>query len=559
MRHIILFFFLLSFVISIKEIKAEKINFYQYKRTGIPYHEIKELERFNVQKESSLRTNSGKVNKAYLYGEIQNYLKKLKSEKNINLPEVTSENFPLKSVSEDEVGISIRISQRYKRVTIIDSDAVLLFDKIGRLLGVNSSLSEKFDMDVTNKISEKDAERIAFDSFVNFLSVNKPTLITDPLWKIFYEDPLALSYLGTNPKLQNLVIEFIDGAPVLLWEIKFYITSDKTQIQDELNFVKFYIDAKSGALLKFLFEPYLALKLNIYDAQLTSNIIPIPTSLYKILKIMDENEWNFPYTIMDPPDYARRAEESIKKIYDFYKSRFGRDSYDNAGSSIDVVVNVAKYNFLNPMQSNAAWIPEKRMLLFGAGNDKIATFINALDIVGHEYTHAVISSTSNLNYSGQTGAVNESLADTFGIFIEDEDYLLGEDVILKPINGAQSIRDMKNPKNGITPQPENVNSEDFKKYGESCKPTVFNDSCGVHILSGIPNKAAYLIIEKLGRSKAAKIYYRAMTERLKSNSDFTDLKNQLYESCIDLTTIDNSFANSDCKYIKEAFSMVGIK
>jgi Zn-dependent metalloprotease len=357
-----------------------------------------------------------------------------------------------------------------------------------------------------------------------------------------------------------LRIEFVGGKPLLLWEIKFYISEDTTQLADQLDFVKFYIDAKTGKVVKFNFEPYFAINMNMYDARLTSNIIPIPTSLYKVIKIMDKGEWNFPYNIMTPPDYAKSALDNITKTLSFYKNKFNRNSYDNAGSVVDVVVNVARYNSLNPMQSNAAWIPDKKMFIFGAGNDEMSAFVKSLDIVAHEYTHAVISSTSNLDYSSQTGAINESLADTFGFFVDDDDYLIGEDLLLKPENGITAIRNMKDPKIGVKfPQPDNTDSAEFKNYGEFCSPTIFNDSCGVHILSGITNKAAYLIIEKLGKSKSAKIYYRATTERLKSNSDFIDLKNQLFESCLDLSKVDGTINEADCKYIKSAFLEVGIK
>ena len=69
----------------------------------------------------------------------------------------------------------------------------------------------------------------------------------------------------------------------------------------------------------------------------------------------------------------------------------------------------------------------------------------ALDVVAHELTHAVTERTAGLEYQYQSGALNESISDTFGVFLDKGDYLVGEDVYT-PNKAGDALRSLSNPR-----------------------------------------------------------------------------------------------------------------
>jgi hypothetical protein len=149
----------------------------------------------------------------------------------------------------------------------------------------------------------------------------------------------------------------------------------------------------------------------------------------------------------------------------------------------------------------------------------------ALDIVAHELTHAVTDGTSGLVYFGQSGALNESYSDVFAIMVDTGDFQLGEDV-WTPGTPGDALRDMADPT--LYNQPANM---------AAFRYTLF-DSSGVHINSGIPNKAAHLAITDpgygIGRPAVQQIYYRALVNYLTPSSNFLANLNALIQASTDL-------------------------
>ncbi|MCO4097067.1 peptidase M4 family protein [Macrococcoides canis] len=207
------------------------------------------------------------------------------------------------------------------------------------------------------------------------------------------------------------------------------------------------------------------------------------------------------------------------QVYNYYKNKFGRESYDNYGSPIYSVVHVNNLGG-SDNTNNAAWIGDK--MVYGDGDGR--TFValsGAKDIVAHEITHGVTQETANLEYYGQSGALNESFSDVFAFFLDPQDTLIGEDVYTPGVSG-DALRSISNP--GAFGQPSTM-SQYVNTYA---------DNGGVHINSGIPNKIAYDTIRQLGIQKSEQIYYRALTQYLTSTSDFWDAKYALAQSAYDL-------------------------
>ncbi len=214
------------------------------------------------------------------------------------------------------------------------------------------------------------------------------------------------------------------------------------------------------------------------------------------------------------------AHDNAGLVHEFFLKVLGRESIDGKGMQMKSVVHFgSKYN-------NAYWDGEK--MTYGDGDGKLFTPLSgALDVVGHEMAHGMTEHTAGLQYRNQSGALNESWSDVFGELIEQwaenrsgfgtidaakgADWLIGEDVFT-PGTSGDGLRSMKTPGTGYKGDPQPGHMRDYKK--------MTSDNGGVHVNSGIPNKAAYEAAIRIGGEKLAKIWYTALTDYLRPTSDF---------------------------------------
>jgi hypothetical protein len=218
------------------------------------------------------------------------------------------------------------------------------------------------------------------------------------------------------------------------------------------------------------------------------------------------------------------AYEGLGSTFDLYWDSYQRNSIDNAGQDLIATVHYGEqYN-------NAFW--DGSQMIFGDGDGEIFNrFTIAIDVVGHELTHGVIGETARLEYHDQPGALNESIADVFGALVKqralgqtaaDADWLIGAGLLAAGINGV-ALRSMKapgtaydDPRLGRDPQPAHMDNYD----------TTPLDHGGVHINSGIPNRAFYLAAVALGGHAwdvAGDIWYRTLLDpRLSSTAEFLE-------------------------------------
>lgn len=234
---------------------------------------------------------------------------------------------------------------------------------------------------------------------------------------------------------------------------------------------------------------------------------------------------------------AVSAAFNLSKTYDFYYSILGRNSFDGLGSSITAFVRKANPDG-TPMY-NAFW--SGSYMAFGAA-DK---FAGASDVVGHEFTHAVVQYTAQLIYNGESGAMNESFADIFGECFEN--YLYGTNDWLLGSFLQSTIRDMVDP----TTYGQPGYMSDYVRTTQ--------DNGGVHTNSGIPNRAFYQLVQGLpsggiGLTQARSIFYRALATKLNSRSNFLDLRMACVLSAEELYGVGSTQANKT----KLAFDTVEI-
>jgi Zn-dependent metalloprotease len=207
--------------------------------------------------------------------------------------------------------------------------------------------------------------------------------------------------------------------------------------------------------------------------------------------------------------------------YEFFRQVFVRNSVDDRGLTLKSTVH------FDVEYDNAFW--NGRQMVYGDGDGTLFNrFTIALDVIAHELTHGVTQNEAQLVYRGQPGALNESISDVFGSLVKQwalnqtahqADWLIGAGLFTPSVKG-EAIRSMKAPGTayddpvlGADPQPA-----DMRHY-----VTTRADNGGVHINSGIPNRAFYLASVNIGGyawQKAGLIWYRALTTALGATADF---------------------------------------
>jgi bacillolysin len=255
----------------------------------------------------------------------------------------------------------------------------------------------------------------------------------------------------------------------------------------------YVVDAVRGRIIDVLDRLYEGRNRNTYNA---NNGYTLPGTLART-----ENDGPTGDQDVD------QAHDYAGATYDYYFDTFNRDSYDDAGATL---TSSAHYGV---NYQNAFW--DGTQMVYGDG-------FPVKDVIGHELTHAVTERTANLEYLWQSGALNESISDIFGAMIDREDWLMGEDLPASVLGGRDAIRDLADP--ARFGQPAHV-----QDWVATC-----SDNEGVHINSGITNKAYYNIATSIGKPKAEKIFYRLLTQYLSANASLEDARAGALQSASDL-------------------------
>ena len=241
----------------------------------------------------------------------------------------------------------------------------------------------------------------------------------------------------------------------------------------------------------------------------------------------------------DPPTADVTVNEAFDGsgiTYDLFNNIYQRNSIDGSGMRLDSTVHYQRG------YDNAFWNGEQ--MVYGDGDEDLPVgerlfnrFTIAIDIIGHELTHGVTQFEAKLVYLQQSGALNESMSDVFGSLVKqyqrnqtaaDADWIVGEGLFTSNVNGV-GIRSMKAPGTayddpviGKDPQPAHM-----KDYVNT-----ISDNGGVHINSGIPNRAFYITALELGGhawERAGQIWYVTLKDRLTANSKFQDCANLTFQ------------------------------
>jgi hypothetical protein len=246
-----------------------------------------------------------------------------------------------------------------------------------------------------------------------------------------------------------------------------------------------------------------------------------------------------------------------KTTLDFYESRWGWRGWNNHGGGIITFCHVPDVS-TGGGYDNAYFSPPG-YFVFGNGSDPTnrRIFSAADDVVAHEFTHGVTDSSSELIYQYMEGATNEAMSDLIPQGIDRDDWMEGEDLVIStdPAIIHQWVRSLQDPTWGGTWDPNNP--------GRGGQPAHMNaywlvgpsrDNGGVHINSGIINKAGYELATRTSRDIMVDIIFRANTVYLTPASQFVDVRRACIQAAMDLFPGDAAKVTA----VQQAFDAVGI-
>lgn len=268
-----------------------------------------------------------------------------------------------------------------------------------------------------------------------------------------------------------------------------------------------------------------------------------------------------------PPEFppaAVSAHANAAHVLDFYRGVLARQGVDDKGMYVISVINVTDSAHQTPPEwHNAVWYDNK--MWYGQdkdGNGGLRSYARFLDVIGHELTHGVTQFTADLIYKGQSGALDESFSDIFGVLInnwhpvggfrklEEFDWQIGRGLG----KDGKPLRDLSDP--AVTGDPALM-----KDY-----LTTTADSGGVHTNSNIHNKVFYNVLttkDTAGNwvftpNDVAVMYYLCLS-RLPRTADF----NRVRETLLDVTktyfaTQAATVQTARVKAIADAYTAVGI-
>lgn len=411
----------------------------------------------------------------------------------------------------------VRLDQTYAGIPVFGRQLVVHLDADERIVAVNGQFSPNLSLPTAAAISAAQAEAAAL------ANLRAEQLL-----------PFEQARVTITPAPdQTRLMVYIDpaGHATLTWHVRLLTESPLGQWS-------FFVNARRGTVVHAINGVMPVKRRQTYTARNTTRI---PGRL-----IIDEGE-------RSRDQVAQAAHDGAGIVYDYFFNNFERDAFDGQGSPMVSTVN---YGSDPEDAENAAWVGDYQQMIYGDGGRIFKPLPLALDVVAHEFTHGVIDTSSQLIYENQSGALNESYADVFGALIDDKNWTIGEVVIKSPPfprpylrsledPNARGAYDPRNPLQGVG-QPASMS--EFARLPNSRRA----DNGGVHINSGIPNRAHFLLAQAIGREKMGQIAYRTLTQYLTPDSDFADAASASARAAADL------FGQAEVDAVRRAFSQVGI-
>lgn len=402
----------------------------------------------------------------------------------------------------------VRLQQSHRGIPVVAAEVTVQVNNLGGLDCVLSDLSVEVQSLDTN------------------LTALSPTLSTSEAIakaKGAFPTESPVNIRSTTPRLAIFSPAVMDetGAPVLVWDLE---VSSQTLLEANARVL---VNAANGQLVRVWTQIHSALNRQIFDANTTTND---PGTLVRA-------EGQVASGISD----ADNAYTFLGETYNFYKNVHNRDSLNGGGMTLSATVR-----YCSPNGTNAPSCPPPNLAFYSGNRMYFGAGYVADDVTAHELTHGVTGFESGLIYANNSGAINESLSDIWGEFV-DLTYNVGggNDAagvrwdIGEDIPGGR-IRSMKNPT--ALGDPDRQFSPLY--IAPTNSPNSTNDFGGVHSNSGVNNKLCYLltdgdtfngqIVRGVGLNAVAALYYEVQINFLSQGSGWADLYNALRQAAVNL-------------------------
>jgi Zn-dependent metalloprotease len=410
----------------------------------------------------------------------------------------------------------VRLGQVYRGIPVFGKQIIVHLDAQQQIVAVNGRIVPNIDVPTEPAIGAAQAEHVAIQGILEELDEHERATIKST---VLHDRTQLAIYIDSS------------GKPRLTWSVSLLS-------ETPLGEWRVFVNARRPRVVHVNDSLAEAKRRVTFSAD---NSTDLPGR-----QLIDEGERS-----RDP--IAQAAHDGAGVVYDYYQKTFQRDSIDGHGSPI---VSTVHFGNDEADAENAAWVSETQQMIYGDGGRIFKPLAYGLDVIGHELTHGITDQTAQLTYEGQSGALNESYSDVFGAMIDRANWTIGEQVVKSPPFPAPFMRSLEDPNmNGLydpndplsgVGQPATVN-----EYANLPLSRRF-DNGGVHINSGIPNHAAYLVAQAIGKEKMEQIYYRTLTQYLSPESDFFAAARATVRAAQDL------YGQAEVNGVRQAFAQVGI-
>lgn len=457
-------------------------------------------------------------------------------------------SFKLKDSNSDGLGFEhFRFQQMYDGFPI--EDAIwIVHVKNNKVISMNGMIYRNLSSTSSFNVSESSALQSALD-FVGADSYKWQVESEESHLKIESGDPSATYYpyaekvyISSNATFQNntyrAAYKFNIYAHSELYRAYIYVDASTGEIISEhelihnINTPGTAITAYSGTqpIISDSFGGSFRLRETTRGNGVNTYDMNEGTSYGAAVDFTDaDNSWNNVNAQLD--QYATDAHWGAEMTYDYFFYQHGRNSIDDNGFALN------SYVHYDVQYANAFW--DGSRMTYGDGDGAGWDPLTSVDIAGHEITHGLTTFTADLNYSAESGALNESFSDIFGTSIENYarpsnwNWLIGEDI-------GSALRSMSNP---------NAYGDPDTYFGTNWASLSGGDNGGVHTNSGVQNYWYYLMVAGgsgtndqaeaynvtgLGFTDASEIAFRNLTVYLTPTSDFADARFFAIQSAIDL-------------------------
>lgn len=466
-------------------------------------------------------------------------------------------SFEARDLLVDEDGAEhARFDRRYKGLKVLGGDLIVHSGRQGALQSIRQTLSRQLQIDTRPKLRAAEANQIALQKHGGELFSKQP----------------------------ELMIYARGDLPALAWDVRSFQTkADGTP--SEMHII---VDAQNGRVLEAWDDIHTAAANGTGKTLYSGNVLLTTNSVSGGYELRDPSRGNTYTTNMknrtsggsiftdadnswgnnassDTASAATDAQFGTAVTWDYYKNVHGRNGIANDGKGAYNRVHYSRnYN-------NAYWSDSCFCMTYGDGDGTSLRPLVSLDVAGHEMTHGVTSRTANLTYSGESGGLNEATSDIFGTMVEfyaanasdSGDYLIGEKVMVS----SPFLRNMMKPS-------ADGASADCWYAGVG--------TLDVHYSSGVANHLFFILAEGtnsplgasptcvagntrvatgnaslsgIGRTAAAKIWYRALTTKMTSATNYAGARAATLAAAAELTA---TLGTDYSAQVAAAWSAVGV-